>query len=126
MTLKFHPLADIFPLIEGEEFDNLVADIRDNGLREAIWLHPDDGSIIDGRNRYRACLKAEVEPRYRKWSGNGSLVAFVISLNLRRRHLNASQKGQLATDIGPFLAAEAKARQVEQLKRGAQKPVAAP
>jgi N6-adenosine-specific RNA methylase IME4 len=113
MTLKFHPLADIFPLIEGEEFDQLVEDIRANGLREPIWLHPEDGSIVDGRNRYRACLKVPVEPRFRTWNGEGSLVAFVISLNLRRRHLNASQRALLAVEVEPLLAEEAKQRQRE-------------
>ena len=108
--LKYHPLADIFPLIEGSDFAALVEDIRANGLQEAIWLHP-DGRILDGRNRYRACLEAKVDPRFRTWDGKGSLVSFVVSLNLRRRHLNESQKGILALKIEPLLAKEAEQRQ---------------
>jgi ParB-like chromosome segregation protein Spo0J len=58
--LKFHPLADLFPLMEGAEFDELVADIKANGLQQNIALY--QGRILDGRNRYRACLAARVAP----------------------------------------------------------------
>src|SRR5262245_52265219 len=49
-SLKFHSASNLFPLMEGEEFDALVADIRKNGLLEKIDLY--DGQIVDGRNRY--------------------------------------------------------------------------
>jgi ParB-like chromosome segregation protein Spo0J len=82
--LAFHPLADIFPLLEGYEFEELVADIKANGLIEDIVLY--DGMILDGRNRYRACCAAGIEPTYRPFTGDDP-AAFVISANIRRRHL---------------------------------------
>ncbi|MBI3694904.1 MAG: ParB N-terminal domain-containing protein, partial [Acidobacteria bacterium] len=62
-TIEVHPIASLFPLIEGPEFDELVEDIRQNGLRTPLLLHA-DGRILDGRNRLRACLVAGVEPRF--------------------------------------------------------------
>jgi phage N-6-adenine-methyltransferase len=88
---KFHELANAFPLIEGSEFEELVASIRDNGQREAITYF--EGKILDGRNRYRACLEADVKPFGGDFEGDfNEARKFVIDLNMRRRHLDESQR----------------------------------
>lgn len=94
--LEFHPLSQIFPLIEGAEFDDLVADIRAHGVREPIWLY--DGQIIDGRNRYRASAVAGADCPMREYLGDDP-AAFVVSLNLKRRHLNESQRAMVAAKL---------------------------
>jgi hypothetical protein len=92
--LEFHPLANMFPLLEGKEFDELVDDIKKNGQRDPIVLF--GGKILDGRNRYRACFKTGVEPETVKgdtWVGDPA--AYVISVNARRRHLKPAEKRKI-------------------------------
>lgn len=95
--LQPHPLAEIFPLMDGPEFDALVADIAANGLREPIVLL--DGQILDGRNRYRACIKAGVFPASRAYRGEAQPLAAVLSANLHRRHLNETQRAMVAAKL---------------------------
>ena len=100
-SLPFHPAADVFPLMAGAEFDALVDDIRQHGLRQSIVLY--EGKILDGRNRYLACRKAGVEPiifQHREGcSGIGDPVAWVISVNLRRRHLTPEQRRDIIAKL---------------------------
>jgi ParB-like chromosome segregation protein Spo0J len=96
----FHPLADIFPLMEGDEFEQLVADIKAHGQHARIVLK--DGMILDGRNRYLACLAAGIEPMFACKAYSDQITdpaIYVVSANIRRRHLNREQRGELIIKI---------------------------
>lgn len=108
--LEFHPVANIFPMMTEDEYRALVADIAAHGQREAIWTY--QGKIIDGRNRYKACAELGLKPVMREWDGEGSLIEFVVSMNLHRRHLSSHQKAAIALDVLPMLEAEARERQI--------------
>jgi hypothetical protein len=84
---NWHPAANIFPLVEGEELAALVADTWAYGLRHPIVLH-EGGLLLDGRNRLRACAEAGVTPRWttsKPVDGMGP-VARVSSQSRHRRH----------------------------------------
>jgi len=51
------------------------------------------------RNRLRACRAAGVEPRFETWDGRGAVAELIVSLNLKRRHLNESQRAMLAAKL---------------------------
>lgn len=91
--MKPHPLATLIPEMTAQQYAELRDDIKANGLRDAITLL--DGMILDGRHREKACREAGVEPFYEDFPG-GDPEAFVISRNLKRRHLTADQQKTLA------------------------------
>jgi hypothetical protein len=95
--LEIHPLAEIFPPMSGEGFAALVADIRENGLREAVVLH--EGKVLDGRNRCRACTELGIEPITKPWDQRGDPLSYVVSKNLHRRHLSESQRAMVTAKI---------------------------
>lgn len=111
---EFHELANIFPLMNGKEYDDLVNDIKANGLIEPVMLS--DNKIIDGRNRYRACSDAGIECEFNelKYQTFSQLISFVVSKNLHRRHLESGQRAACvadANDIINKLKEEARQRQ---------------
>lgn len=98
-TFEFHPIANLFPLIEGAEYADLVADVARNGVIDPIEIY--ENKILDGRNRFRAwqaCGSVPEKIRIRYFSGLDPL-GYVISKNLRRRHLSDSQRAMIAAEL---------------------------
>jgi protein gp37 len=111
---EVHPAADVFPLLEGAEFDALVQDILVRGLHEPIALTHDGNMIVDGRNRYRACEECGRDPvfyRLSEFFQGKDLIDWIVSVNVKRRHLNPGQLAFVALELEPIYAAEAKERQ---------------
>jgi hypothetical protein len=109
--MNFHDVANLFPMMETDEFENLVTDVKRHGLIEPIWTY--EGLILDGRNRYLACQAAEVEPKFREYQGDNPL-GFTVSLNIERRHLTPSQRACLAVELLPLYEQAAKERQIRK------------
>ena len=91
--MPVHPVCDLFPMMDTESLAGLAADIKANGLINAIVLH--EGEIVDGRNRLLACRSADVEPRFVQWrdtyTGEMPIDCWIWSLNVERRHLTTDQ-----------------------------------
>jgi hypothetical protein len=105
--LPVHPAADLLPMMTDAELRELADDIKESGLKERIkvWWNTQTNEkyLVDGRNRAAALsLIGESlidgtdwndefieEVRVAKWDDP---LAYIISLNIRRRHLTAEQK----------------------------------
>lgn len=119
--LQPHPAADLFPMMSPVELDQLAADIRQRGQLQPIIVTKDD-LVLDGRNRLEACRRVEVEPYVLLWDQEddptASPTAFVLSANLRRRHLNESQRALVAAEALPMFEVEARKRMGTAAKKG--------
>lgn len=111
---KFHKVVDIFPLLEPGDMAALRGDIERHGVIEPIKLWGDQ--VIDGRNRltvWRELGRADEDIPAEQWDGQGSLIQYVVSLNMNRRHLTPSQRAACAAEATGLFQAEARARQAK-------------
>ena len=93
--LLVHPAADEIPLFDDARRADLVASIRQHGQRRPIILTADGKQIIDGRNRYLACVEAGCKPkfkRFRKGASDVDIIDFIQIENLDRRDLTPGQR----------------------------------
>lgn len=110
-----HPLADLFPLIEGADFEEFVGTIREFGQEEPIMLSADGTTLLDGRNRFRACLTLGIEPIVATAPADWTperVIAYIVTRNLTgRRHLATGQRALLGVQVEAAYASAARERQ---------------
>jgi N6-adenosine-specific RNA methylase IME4 len=94
-TIPFHEGANLFPLMDEARFAELVDDIAEHGQRQPIVLC--DGQILDGRNRYRACLQLGIEPKFVDYLGNPYDYAW--SANGQRRDMGLEQRAAIKLEV---------------------------
>ena len=97
VTYSVHPAAALFPLVTGQEHDDGVASVREQGI-----LHPVrhlSREIVDGRNRLRWGLEAGVDIPMEEIDSSVDVYAFVAAQNMHRRHLKVGQKATIAQGL---------------------------
>ncbi len=113
----FHELSSYLPLLEGEEFDALVEDIKEHGQIEPATLY--DGKILDGRNRYRACNILKQKLIVKEWKPSkltGSTpLQYVISENIMRRHLNEAQKAEIGMLLYDEISKQVEIKRIKKI-----------
>ena len=97
-TLERHELSSIFGDMPETDFENLVKSVEPDGFMDPL-IRVLDGKILDGWHRYQAALSLNLVRKlmFMPWDDekDGNAIAFVSARNLERRHLTASQRGQI-------------------------------
>ena len=91
--LQLHEFAQLFPPLEGEEYEALKADIAANGLREPIRVYGRDKKLLEGRNRYRAALELNrfIQPVMHPAASDAEALEFVLAQSRHRDCLTQEQ-----------------------------------
>ena len=106
MTTTDQYKYQIMPSMTDEERAQLKADIREKGIIVPLEFD-EEGHIIDGHHRFELFAELIEEgvdlPMFdkitRKFESEQAKIAYVLSLNLKRRHLSAEQRQQLVVKL---------------------------
>jgi len=121
VTMKINPLAELFPQANAEDFETLKKDISNRGQLHPIVMHGD--TLIDGRQRLRACQELNIEPKFAQFAELDLKCApedYIWSENMARRNMTEDQRAAVAKKFDE-VSAEAAKRSKRNLKRGTQK-----
>lgn len=102
VTYRNHPITEVFPALSDSDYETLKQDIKENGLLEPIWIDAKN-RVIDGRHRLRACRELKIKPEFQETEyTENDIPGIVVGLNLRRRHLNETQRAWVAAQLVPY------------------------
>jgi len=92
---EFHEIANMYPMADLEAFNLLKESIKTRGQEMPIVVF--ENQILDGRNRYKACMDLCIEPVFKVFEGSyDDALDYSIELNSGRRNLEKSQKAMVA------------------------------
>jgi len=111
--LEQHESNAMLPPMLPDQFRRLMEDIQTNGLKVPIVMC--DGKILDGWQRYQICRQLKIEPRFEQFAGRNPLLE-CWSLNIARRHLEASQLAVLAGEMVERMMEEFRAEKEAELQ----------
>ena len=123
VTYEVHPVALLLPLPaeDSPAFLAMVEDVRENGLREPVYVR--GTTLVDGRTRARAAELAGQAIRVEEIPASTIIPVFVASVNIHRRHLTEDQRAGIAASFVKLI--EAQRREAQRLSRHLRKGRAA-
>jgi ParB-like chromosome segregation protein Spo0J len=111
-----HPIASLFPLLEGKDYEELKKSIEQHGQQQPIIVR--NGVLIDGRNRLKVLLDLRRQPVVQEYNGKLPVEEYILIENLFRRHLTDDQRMMITTQV--MLQKETEAAQARQQEAGKQ------
>lgn len=86
-SLAVHPAAEAYPMMEEDDLVAMTKDMKKNGYDPRYPIDLLGGEILEGRNRYKCALKANVPILVRNLPDDTDPEAYVQRANETRRHL---------------------------------------
>lgn len=101
--IAWHPFAEKFPLLEGDEWKAFLESIKKSkGNRQPVSFRTVNGKKqgLDGRNRERACEELGLKCRYfEEIVEDDEVKEFILDANVHRRHMTAEMRREIVAEL---------------------------
>jgi hypothetical protein len=117
-----HEYTCLIPALSDSDTEALRLSIKENGQYFPIDVNQ-DGVILDGHHRYRACQELGIRPAIlvRVFENRNLEKKFIIEVNRNRRHLTAFQRIEMQCKLESIESELARDRMSDAGKIGAEK-----